>query len=625
MRKLLLLPVFLAACRAAPPTPSPRQAPRWVAEVFVLHPTPLEPGLVSGAAVPGGPFAGQPVQGFSALALDRDGGLLTVTDNGYGAMANSADFQPGVFALSLQAGALEPTLRFHFRDEGGRALTGADFDPESLVVAPDGTFWVGDEFGPSLMHFDATGRRLGVFRVPDVTSLDAPEQSRLLHTMLAVRQQTGTRIASPQHTLLDVAQRVQDLHVAGFTVIPWTVNEPERMRELVAFGVDGLISDRPDLALALDAGIDVQGHRGARGLRPENTLPAFEVALELGTPTLELDLQRAADGGTVVWHDPQLTSEKCHGPAKPLTLATATPKDLQAWRCDVLQARFPEQRALAGPVSTRWARSHRVNPFTPVTFAQLLSFLDAWLAAHPQATPPRLNLETKGTTAEDVLAVRASLLSTLAGTRWQARSTLQSFVFDSLAPGPLPTVALLEGAAPPPARIGRSAGFENLAMTPDGRTLLAMLEKPDGPARELRAFSFDLATEQFTGLAFRFPLHERAVGIADIALLSDTEGLALERDDSEGTADGYKRLLQFTRPAEPGGLVTRSDLVDLLALHTTDGAPFAFPFITIEGVLRLPDGRIAVVADNNFPFGRARHPGTDTPDDTELIVLHEEK
>ena len=39
-----------------------------------------------------------------------------------------------------------------------RRLTGGDFDPESLVALPDGTFWVGDEFGPFLLHFDATGR-----------------------------------------------------------------------------------------------------------------------------------------------------------------------------------------------------------------------------------------------------------------------------------------------------------------------------------------------------------------------------------------------------------------------------------------------------------------------------------
>lgn len=56
---------------------------------------------------------------------------------------------------------------------------------------------------------------------------------------------------------------------------------------------------------------DVQGHRGARGLKPENTLPAFETALDLGVTTLELDLHLTADGVAVVWHDAQIDNSKC--------------------------------------------------------------------------------------------------------------------------------------------------------------------------------------------------------------------------------------------------------------------------------------------------------------------------
>lgn len=51
---------------------------------------------------------------------------------------------------------------------------------------------------------------------------------------------------------------------------------------------------------------DLQGHRGARGLAPENTMPAFERALEIGVTTLELDVGVTADGVVVVLHDPFL-------------------------------------------------------------------------------------------------------------------------------------------------------------------------------------------------------------------------------------------------------------------------------------------------------------------------------
>ena len=59
---------------------------------------------------------------------------------------------------------------------------------------------------------------------------------------------------------------------------------------------------------------DLQGHRGARGLMPENTLPAFAKALSLGVSTLELDTGVAADGVVVVSHDrtlnPALTRDR---------------------------------------------------------------------------------------------------------------------------------------------------------------------------------------------------------------------------------------------------------------------------------------------------------------------------
>lgn len=51
---------------------------------------------------------------------------------------------------------------------------------------------------------------------------------------------------------------------------------------------------------------DLQGHRGARGLAPENTLPAFAAALSLGVSTLELDVGLTRDGHLVVGHDPLL-------------------------------------------------------------------------------------------------------------------------------------------------------------------------------------------------------------------------------------------------------------------------------------------------------------------------------
>ena len=52
--------------------------------------------------------------------------------------------------------------------------------------------------------------------------------------------------------------------------------------------------------------MEIHGHRGARGLLPENTLPAFEHALALGVDALELDVGITRDGVPVVHHDRRL-------------------------------------------------------------------------------------------------------------------------------------------------------------------------------------------------------------------------------------------------------------------------------------------------------------------------------
>lgn len=69
------------------------------------------------------------------------------------------------------------------------------------------------------------------------------------------------------------------------------------------------------LAVALPcAALDLQGHRGARGLLPENTLVSFARALSLGVTTLELDIAITKDGELVISHDPALNPDITRGP-----------------------------------------------------------------------------------------------------------------------------------------------------------------------------------------------------------------------------------------------------------------------------------------------------------------------
>ena len=202
-----LATVTASTCLTAPAVADPANEPVLQARAVLPAQTFAE-GPPSGAAlgtapvngvVP--PFTGQPVQGFSALIEDGRRGYLALSDNGYGAKANSADFLLRAYRLlpDFRTGTVAVRGFVGFSDPHGfagqpltradRQLTGADFDPESLRRVPDGTFWVGEEFGPSLLHFSATGELLRPpvrLPVPDrlaaygrgrefVTSPDAPE------------------------------------------------------------------------------------------------------------------------------------------------------------------------------------------------------------------------------------------------------------------------------------------------------------------------------------------------------------------------------------------------------------------------------------------------------------------
>src|SRR5215471_3573777 len=151
----------------------------------------------------------QPVQGFSAVLRAQDGSYLAMPDNGFGAKANSADFLLSVYQItpdfatrSRGTGTIGVTLHFNLRDpdhkvgfpivadggtypgstipvdpaiRAGRLLTGGDFDIESFRQLSDGSFWFGDEFGPLLIHTDATGRVLEApIPLPGVRSPDYP-------------------------------------------------------------------------------------------------------------------------------------------------------------------------------------------------------------------------------------------------------------------------------------------------------------------------------------------------------------------------------------------------------------------------------------------------------------------
>ncbi|GGP13607.1 esterase-like activity of phytase family protein [Nonomuraea glycinis] len=182
----------LAAPAAA--TPEPREFGRATLTGFATLPAEtFVPGSEASGAALGTtpvngltpPFAGQPVQGFSGI-VRRGGGVYDMlSDNGFGAKANSADFLLRVHQVrpDLRTGAVKVLGGFDLSDPDrhvtfpltreDRKLTGADFDVESIVRAADGTYWIGDEFGPFVLHFSSSGKLLDA-PVP-LPGVQAPE------------------------------------------------------------------------------------------------------------------------------------------------------------------------------------------------------------------------------------------------------------------------------------------------------------------------------------------------------------------------------------------------------------------------------------------------------------------
>jgi hypothetical protein len=174
--------VALAATTlVAPATAAEHRSPRLLGRA-ILPSDAYQPGPPSGAFITGDngvtpPFPGQPIPGFSAVLDAGHGTFWAMPDNGYGAKANSGDFLLRLYRIRPEfrtakggSGAVAVLGFLQLRDPDGkvpfalfrpdRLLTGADFDIESVRRAKDGSFWFGEEFGPFLLHTDATGRVL---------------------------------------------------------------------------------------------------------------------------------------------------------------------------------------------------------------------------------------------------------------------------------------------------------------------------------------------------------------------------------------------------------------------------------------------------------------------------------
>ena len=176
---------------------------------------------------------------------------------------------------------------------------------------------------------------------------------------------------------------------------------------------------------------DLQGHRGARGLAPENTLAAFETALGIGVTTLELDLAMTRDNVLVVSHDRTLNPDHTRGPdgkfldragpaIRSLTLAEVQRYDVGRLKPgSAYAASLPEQRAVDG-----------------ARIPALAELFD--LVRRAGADHVRFNIETKitpssGTETPDPETFAAAFAKAVREAGLTARVSIQSFDWRTLA------------------------------------------------------------------------------------------------------------------------------------------------------------------------------------------------
>jgi glycerophosphoryl diester phosphodiesterase len=174
---------------------------------------------------------------------------------------------------------------------------------------------------------------------------------------------------------------------------------------------------------------DLQGHRGARGLAPENTLAAFKRALDIGVTTIETDVGVTRDGIVVISHDRRLNPALTRDPAGKWlaspgpTLRTLTLAELKTYDVGRLDP--------ASSYAKSWAQQAPADGERIPALTELFDLMRA------SGRPVRLNIETKLSPnapdeTVDPNAFARAVVDTVRGAGFAAGTTVQSFDWRTL-------------------------------------------------------------------------------------------------------------------------------------------------------------------------------------------------
>ncbi len=693
-----------------------------------------------------GPFSqGQPVQGFSAVQFADQDTFWFMPDNGFGAKANSSDYLLRVYQVDpnfqgtesgdgkveilkfIQLADPDRKISFQITNESRpeRFLTGADFDIESLVIAADGTLWIGDEFGPYLLHFDNNGKLLEApIATPNLANLQTLNGQTPI--VIGHRGASGLR---PEHTLASYELAIDlgadyiepDLvstkdgvliarhenEISGTTDVADHPEFADRKTTKTIDGVEYTGWFTEDFTLAelktlrakerlpfrspffngefeiptLQEIIDLAKRKSAEtgrtiGIYPETKHPSYHdsIGLSLEEPLVEIlkangwdqadspvyiqsfevgnlkelntmidvplvQLLDAADinlDGTLIENQPYdfvvSGDSRTYGDLR-------TPEGLQEiktyadgigpWKRMIVSVKGTDANGdgkaddINGDGAVNDADKTLTTPTTLVQDAHA-----AGLVVHPYTFRNEglyLAADYKGDPEQEYrqfiqLGVDG-YFSDYPGTGDKVRDqAVQDFVQSPDHPSVLAGESL--------ANLGRSKGFEGMAISPDRTKLYPLLEGSvvGDPSNALRIYEFDVATQSFADqLVGYYKLENSANSIGDLTPINANEYLVIERDNNQGGAAKFKKIFKvdFSQKDE-AGYVKKEEIVDLLNIQDPDdlnqdgSTTFTFPFQTIEDVIVLDKDTILVANDNNYPFSSGRPPAIDN---NEMLVL----
>jgi glycerophosphoryl diester phosphodiesterase len=216
-----------------------------------------------------------------------------------------------------------------------------------------------------------------------------------------------------------------------------------------------------NFAYAVD--FDWQGHRGARGLYPENTINGMKLATEFPITTLELDVVVSKDNQVVVSHEPWMSEEICLGAKnKDAQIYKRTYKEIQNFDCgSKIHPRFPQQK--------------KIKEIKPLLSELLIQFKD---------TKYKFNIEIKSSTENEKKGLQPGfkemsdlVVAEVAKVLPVERYTIQSFDWRVLKHihKTYPRIALvaLRETKYQAKDIIKELGFKPAAFSPDSKLLKA--------------------------------------------------------------------------------------------------------------------------------------------------------